>query len=71
MRNTGLLLLIIGIFFFINSSNFASVLRGRYNLSFINPKSNSSTGSSTTGPAIGDPGEAINGRPGGESGGSD
>lgn len=38
MRNTGLVLVLIGIFVFINANNFADVVRGKSSLSFLNPK---------------------------------
>ena len=38
MRNTGLLLVLIGIFIFLNVLNFVDVLNGTSKLSFLNPK---------------------------------
>jgi hypothetical protein len=47
MRNSGLLLLLAGVFIFLNASNFADVIRGRSQLGFLNPKSSTSSPSNS------------------------
>jgi hypothetical protein len=48
MKNSGLLLLLIGIFIFLNATNFTDVIRGRSTLSFLNPKESTVPTSSTS-----------------------
>ena len=48
MRNTGLLFLLIGAFIFLNVGNFSDVLRGKTNLNFLNPKTNTAVSKGST-----------------------
>lgn len=51
MKNFGIVLLLVGIFIFLNATNFRDVILGKAKLQFVNPKTNAPATTTTTTPA--------------------